>query len=129
MVSLSEKIKQKASELGIDKIGFARAGALADRGSHFFEWLERGHHGEMGWLEREPEKRTDPRSIFPDARTVVSVAVNYYTPYIHSNDKGAGKISRYAWGDDYHDVVKEKLRALLDWIIAENPEATGKACV
>lgn len=83
----------------------------------------------MAWIEREPEKRTDPRMIFPDARSVISVAVNYYTPQQHGDDFASGKISRYAWGDDYHDVVKEKLRVLLDWIVAEEPTAAGKICV
>lgn len=123
---LSEKIRQKAAELGIDKIGFAPAAMLEKDGANLFAWLDSGYHGEMGWLEREPEKRTDPRLIFPDARTVISVAVNYYTPRQHET---IGKISRYAWGDDYHDVVKEKLRALLDWIVSEAPEASGKVCV
>lgn len=129
MASISEKIRQKALELGIDKIGFARANALSNEAPRLFEWLGRKYHGEMAWMEREPEKRGDPRLIFPDARSVISVAVNYYTPYAHPNEGGFGKISRYAWGDDYHDVVKEKLRALLDWITSENPEATGKICV
>ena len=126
MVSLSENIRSKASELGIDKIGFARATSLAEDADRFFSWLDSGYHGEMAWLEREPQKRVDPRLIFPDAKTVISVAVNYYTPPQHEMP---GKISRYAWGDDYHDVVKEKLRVLLDWIISEEPAASGKICV
>ncbi|MEO8574847.1 MAG: tRNA epoxyqueuosine(34) reductase QueG [Pyrinomonadaceae bacterium] len=129
VVSFSEKIRQKATELGIDKVGFARAEALTEQRPRFFEWLAGGRHGEMAWLEREPEKRVDPRLIFPEARSVICLAINYYTPYQHANHNGTGKISRYAWGDDYHDVVKEKLRALLDWIMAENPEAAGKICV
>ncbi len=127
MVSLSEKIRQKSDELGIDKIGFARAERLGADAAHFFKWLNAGHHGEMAWLERGPEKRTDPRLIFPEAKSVISVAINYYTPHEHADQ--SGKISRYAWGDDYHEVVKEKLRALLDWIISENPEASGMVCV
>ncbi len=129
MVPLSEDIRRKAAELGIDKIGFARADALSEDGPRFLEWLDWGFHGEMAWLGREPEKRTDPKLIFPEARSVIAVALNYYTPTQHGNDRAAGKISRYAWGDDYHDVLKEKLRALLDWIISENPDADGKICV
>jgi epoxyqueuosine reductase len=127
--TLSARIRQKAAELGISKIGFARAESLTPDGERFFEWLERDHHGEMAWLEREPEKRVDPRLIFPEAKSVISVAVNYYTPYEHPNEISSGKISRYAWGDDYHDVVKEKLRGLLDWITVEYPGASGKICV
>ena len=129
VISFSDRIREKAAELGIHKIGFAPAAALVDEGQRFFEWLDRGHHGEMAWLAREPEKRTDPRLIFPEARSVISAAVNYYTPKEHEGKPSEGKISRYAWGDDYHDVVKEKLRALLDWIVTEQPDAAGKICV
>ena len=129
MISISDRIKDKARELGFDKVGFARAGVLTDDATRFNEWLGRGFHGEMAWLSREPEKRSDPRLIFPDARSVIAVAVNYYTPFIHETAPASGKISRYAWGDDYHDIVKEKLRSLLDWIVAEFPGAAGKACV
>ena len=129
MNTLCAKIRQKATELGIDKIGFARAELLAGDREHFFDWLETGKHGEMAWLDREPEKRTDPRLIFPEARSVISAALNYYTPSQHDDGPNRGKISRYAWGDDYHDVVKEKLRELLNWIVAEVPNASGKVCV
>ena len=80
----------------------------------------------MAWLEREPEKRLDPQLIFPGAKTVISAAVNYYTPSEHDR---TGKISRYAWGDDYHDIVKEKLQALFDWIVSEDAKVEGKVCV
>jgi len=127
--SLSAKIRQKAAELGIDKVGFARAEALERSGEKFFTWLGRGYQGQMAWLEREPKKRSDPRRVFSEAKTVISVALNYYTPGRHERDHNKGKISRYAWGDDYHDVLKEKLRTLLDWIVNEHPEASGKICV
>ena len=126
MASFSEKIKLKAADLGIDKIGFARPEALADDGPRFMDWLKLGYHGEMAWLENEPEKRIDPKLIFPEAKSVISLAVNYYTPSKH---KAGGKISRYAWGEDYHDVVKEKVKALLDWITEQEPSASGKVCV
>lgn len=88
-----------------------------------------GYHGEMKWLEREPEKRSNPKILFPEAISIVVLALNYYTPHEHEEDKAKGKISRYAWGDDYHDVVKEKLWELFNWINAEIPEAKGKVCV
>lgn len=129
MPSLSEKIKQAAHDIGFEKVGIARAEELSPEGEHFFEWLKRSYHGEMGWMGHEPQKRVDPRSIFPEARSVVAVALNYHTPASHDVGPGKGKISRYAWGDDYHDIVKEKLRALLDWITGEEPAAAGKICV
>ena len=126
MVSFSQRIREKSQELGIDKIGFSRAAALTEDRVLFFDWLRRGYHGEMAWLEREPEKRLDPQLIFPGAKTVISAAVNYYTPSEHDR---TGKISRYAWGDDYHDIVKEKLQALFAWIVSEDAKIEGKVCV
>ncbi|MFN2454825.1 MAG: tRNA epoxyqueuosine(34) reductase QueG [Pyrinomonadaceae bacterium] len=126
---LSRKIKQSARELGFDKVGIVCAEPLTKERARLEEWLQRGFQGEMQWMAREPEKRTDPRLLFPAARSVIVVALNYYTPHKHSNDPARGKVSRYAWGDDYHDVVGEKLRALLAWIKEEWPHAEGKPCV
>lgn len=83
----------------------------------------------MAWMARDPDRRTDPRSLLPGARSVVVVAHNYFTPHEHAEDSSRGKLSRYAWGDDYHDVVGGKLRSLLERIKAEVPEANGKVCV
>ena len=110
-------------------VGIVAATALTDERNRLNEWLARGYHGEMRWLAREPEMRTDPRRLFPAARSVVVVAKNYYTPQKHTDDPQTGKVSRYAWGDDYHDVVGEKLRSLLAWIQEEVPGTTGKVCV
>ena len=129
MTSFTEKIKQKAFEIGFHKIGIVRAETLYAEGEHLKEWLERDFHGEMSWMEREPEKRTNPKLLFPAAESIIVVALNYYTPHRHEEDAAKGKVSRYAWGDDYHDVVKEKLRELLVWIKTENTEADGKICV
>jgi epoxyqueuosine reductase len=129
VLSLTEKIKQKALEIGFHKIGVARAEPLREEGEHLKTWLANDYHGAMQWLEREPEKRADPRLIFPEAKSVLVVALNYYTPHEHETGDEKGKISRYAWGDDYHDVVKEKLRELLSWVKSENAEIDGKICV
>jgi epoxyqueuosine reductase len=128
-VSLTQQIKAKALNIGFHKVGVVRAESLTDEGEHLREWLAKGFHGEMMWLAREPEKRTDPHVLFPGARSMLVVALNYFTENEHEEDPAKGKISRYAWGDDYHDVVKEKLRELLDWIRLEVPEAEGKICV
>jgi len=127
--SFAEKIRSKAFEVGFQKVGIAPATPLPVEAERLHAWLENGHHAAMSWMVREPEKRTDPRLIFPEARSVIALALNYYTPHEHDTDPGRGKISRYAWGDDYHDVVREKLILLLDWIKAEVPGADGKACV
>ncbi len=127
-MSLTEKIKQKAFEIGFHKIGLGRADSLTPEREQLEEWLTKDFHGEMKWMKREPEKRTDPRLIFPAAKSVIAVALNYYTPFQHEIDKTKGKVSRYAWGDDYHDVMQAKLGELLSWIKSENTEAEGKIC-
>lgn len=128
MVSITQKIKEKAQATGFHKIGITKATSLTHERDHFLEWLDSNYHAEMKWLEREPEKRTDPNILFPEAKSVIAVALNYYTPHKHETDETKGKVSRYAWGDDYHDVMQGKLRELLSWIKAEITEAEGKIC-
>lgn len=124
------RLKERALELGFDKIGIVPAAPLDTERVRLEEWLARGYHGEMNWMAREPERRTDPRLVMPDARSVVVLALNYFTPHAHApGDPAQGKISRYAWGDDYHDVVGGKLKELLAWIKEECPAAEGKTCV
>ncbi len=129
MVSLAEKLKEKALEVGFHKIGIVPAVPLDAEAARLKEWLGRGFHGEMAWMERDPEMRTDPRLLFPSARTVVVAALNYNTPHRHGNSAGEGKISRYAWGDDYHEVVREKLNDLLAFLKSIRPDVDGRICV
>ncbi len=129
MASLSEKIKQRALEIGFHKVGIVRAEALPEDETHLREWLADDYHGEMKWMAREPEKRADPRVLFPGAESLIVVALNYFTPFEHDEDPSKGKVSRYAWGDDYHDVFKEKLRELLAFIKSIEATADGKICV
>ncbi len=137
---MAEMVKSHALESGFDKVGIVPAEPLTAERERLGEWLRRGYYGEMPYMAREPDQRTDPKKIFPAARSVVVVALNYYTPHDHEVSTNrvsgwaaqrpvTGKISRYAWGDDYHDVVGEKLRQLLNWIKEQWPEAEGKACV
>jgi len=128
-VILASNIKERALFEGFNKVGIIGAGSLEDEGRRLKEWLARGYHGEMSWMAREVEKRITPREIFPQARSVVVVALNYYTPHQHQQNPATGKVSRYAWGDDYHDVVKTKLVSLLSWIREQEPSAEGKICV
>jgi epoxyqueuosine reductase len=127
---LTARIRERALALGFHKVGVVPAAPLGAERARLEEWLRRGFHGEMNWMARDTERRTDPRLVMPDARSVVVVALNYFTPHEHVPEEAAnGKISRYAWGDDYHDVVGGKLKELLAWIKAECPAAEGKACV
>jgi epoxyqueuosine reductase len=127
--ALTQAIKQRARAIGFDLIGIVRAEQLSSERGHLLEWLARGYQGEMHWMARDPEMRIDPRKFFPQARSVIVVALNYYTPYQHFDNSQTGKVSRYAWGDDYHEVVGSKLRTLLAWIKEEVPQAEGKVCV
>lgn len=129
MGSLSQKIREKALEIGIQKVGIVRAEPLVAERAYLDEWLVSGFQGEMTWMEREPGKRADPTVLLPAAKSVIAVAVNYFTPPQHKDSDRSGKISRYAWGDDYHEVVKAKLAELLTWIKAVRPDADGKVCV
>jgi epoxyqueuosine reductase len=129
MAGFEDELKRQALAIGIDRVGIAAAGALTEEKARLEAWLAAGMHGEMAWIEREPEKRADPSLILPNAKSVIVAAVNYFTPHDHSESLTAGKISRYAWGDDYHDVLREKLTALLAWIHAQRPEANAKVCV
>ena len=144
-ISLTNQIKARALEVGFDKVGIVRAEPISEERARLEEWLRRGYHGEMPYLARDPEQRCDPRRLFPNATSVVVVALNYYTPHQHSVSSArdevgtvwvsgrvkerTGKVSRYAWGDDYHTVVGDKLKNLLTWIKGEYSEAEGKVCV
>ena len=125
----ADAIKERARAEGFTKVGIVSAASLDEEGRRLKEWLARGYHGTMSWMARDVEKRINPREIFPDARSIVVVALNYYTPHQHEQSPATGKVSRYAWGDDYHDVITQKLRALLSWIKEHDPQAEGKVCV
>ena len=125
----SSLIKDEARALGFDPVGIVPAQILAPEGARLREWLEQGLHGKMDYLARHATMRTDPDQLMPGVRSVVCVALNYYHPESHSDDPAIGKISRYAWGDDYHDVLRDKLRRLLDRIRELAPEVEGRLCV
>jgi epoxyqueuosine reductase len=98
-------------QAGFDIIGFASAKPLQNN-DLLQEWLHRGYHGTMAYLAANTDKRLDPSLIVPGANTVIVVAKNYYTPAQHEDKAGEGKISRYAWGDDYHEVIPPALKKL-----------------
>ncbi|MBA3242421.1 MAG: tRNA epoxyqueuosine(34) reductase QueG [Acidobacteria bacterium] len=126
---LTAEVRRRAFAEGFHKVGVVRAEPLTEERARLEEWLRRGFQAEMNWMARDVERRTDPAQLLPGARSVVVVALNYYTPHRHNGEPGTGKISRYAWGDDYHDVLGEKLRSLLAWIKERMPAAEGKVCV
>jgi epoxyqueuosine reductase len=117
----AQQVKTKARELDCTFVGIATAAELQEEGRHLGLWLERGFHASMQWMSERREKRTNLQAVLPGARSVVSVALNYYSPVAHASDPGTGKISRYAWGDDYHDVLGTRLKQLQDWMTREFP--------
>jgi epoxyqueuosine reductase len=125
----SRAVKERALLEGFHKVGVISARPLEEEAPRLKEWLARGYHGDMSWMARDVEQRLNPRELFPPARSIVVVALNYYTPNQHQENSATGKVSRYAWGDDYHDVLKTKLESLLAWIREQEPEAAGKICV
>jgi epoxyqueuosine reductase len=136
----SALIKNRALQLGFQRVGIVRAEALNQEDARLQQWLGRGFHGEMKWMEREPQQRTDPRRIFPAAHSVIVVALNYYTSHQHQVSTArvsewdhatpiTGKVSRYAWGDDYHEIAGDKLHELLSWTKAKWQQTEGKVCV
>ena len=116
-VSLTDEIKAHAVHLGFDLAGVTSAEPPAN-GEYYAKWLERGMAGEMAYLGRQVEKRQDPGRVLPDARSIVVVAMNYRCPESEPIPGGTprGRIAMYARGDDYHDVMKEKLQALLRFV-------------
>ena len=120
---LEEGLKAQARALGFDLVGVTRLGP-AETAPMFEEWLARGFAGEMAYLGRGAEKRADPRRVFANVSSAVVVGMNY------GGTAPAGPVARYARGDDYHDVVTERLRSLHAWLNAElGRDVVGKAYV
>ena len=125
----SEYIKEKAYELGFHKVGIAKASQTKKEKKNLDEWLSQKKHGEMMWMEKRKSERGNIFNYFPEARTVVSLGYNYYLGKDQSHLESSYKFSNYAWGEDYHDVIKTKLFSLLKTINKKSPEAKGLVCV
>jgi epoxyqueuosine reductase len=112
-------IRSKARELGFDLCGIAPAESFPEL-SLLQEWLDRGFAGEMSWITRTRDRRADVRNVLPGARSVIVTATLYNAdrPYTDELQPDIARVSRYAWGDDYHDVIKSRLDALLEWMHA-----------
>lgn len=130
---LTRAIKQAARALGFDAVGIVRvdspAAPQATLTSRLTQWLERGYHATMAWMERTPEKRADPRIVLPGCRSMVCVGLNYLTDDRADESPGYGRIARYAWGRDYHDVLGAKLKQLEERIATLAPQAITRSYV
>lgn len=121
-------IKAKAHELGFFFCGVSKAEFLEEEAPRLEAWLNQNRNGEMQWMENHFDLRLDPTKLMPGAKSIVSVALNYF-PKVQQEDKEAPKLSKYAYGKDYHYVIKDKLRELLKFIHKEIGEVGGRAFV
>ncbi|MDA2928545.1 tRNA epoxyqueuosine(34) reductase QueG [Acidobacteria bacterium AH-259-O06] len=125
---LSQKIKDKARTLGFDAVGIAPVSPMP--GDYLQIWLDRQYQGKMAYMDRNSEKRVDPTKVLPNARSIVSLALNYFHPYDLPYDlPDRGVVSRYAAGENYHEVLETRLECLLDYVRQLEPEAEGKIYV
>jgi epoxyqueuosine reductase len=116
---LKTALAAEASALGFDCVGVTAPDAIAQAAKHFRDFLDAGAHGDMDWLADRPERRADPRGLWPDVRSVIMLGVNYgpdENPLEILSQRTRGAISVYAQGDDYHDVIKKRLKALARWL-------------
>jgi epoxyqueuosine reductase len=118
---LKTALASEARALGFDCVGVTEPNAITEAARHFREFLSAGAHGDMDWLGANPERRVDPRALWPAVRSVIMVGVNYgpdEDPLSILERRTRGAISVYAQGDDYHDLIKKRLKALARWLVA-----------
>lgn len=124
----TELIKAEAKRLGFSFCGIAKAGFLEEEAPRLENWLNQNYHGKMDYMNNHFDKRLDPRLLVEGAKSVISVSLNYYSEQ-KQTDLAAPKISKYAYGTDYHFVLKDKLKSLMQFISEEIGEVNGRAFV
>ena len=124
----TKMIKEEAKRLGFLSCGVSKAGFLEQEAPRLEQWLKKQMHGEMSYMENHFDKRLDPTKLVDGAKSVISVLLNYYPEATQTNPE-APKISKYAYGQDYHHVIKSKLRQLQEFISQEIGEVHGRAFV
>ncbi len=122
--ALTSRIRAEARRLGFFKVGVAPAGALPEN-RRFETWLAQDMHGEMAYMKRQSEKRRNPSLVLEGVRSIVVLAMNYHSEESPAESPLKGKISRYAWGSDYHPLMKGRLDSLMTFIRREEPQARG----
>jgi epoxyqueuosine reductase len=122
-------LTQRAQALGLATLGCTDLPQTPELSRQLATWLAQGCHGDMAWMARNAARRDHPTAILAQARSLIAVALNYFTPYSQSRDTRRGRISRYAWGDDYHDLLLPKLRSLQATLHALAPDAESVAYV
>ncbi len=124
----SDTIKRFGKDIGFSIIGIAKAEFIPDSSKNLNNWLDNGYHASMKWMDKRKNERENIHNYFPEAKSVISVGLNYFSGNATKKD-GSGKISNYAWGDDYHIVMKKKLKALLEFIQETHPNVQSRICV
>ncbi len=148
--TLARLIKAQAQSLGFEAVGIARIPPpRSDLGSssqapilntaslplpqrlwhRLNQWLEQRFHGTMTWMERDPQRRSDPTKVLPGCQSMIVVGMNYYTDHVADESQQAGRIARYAWGKDYHDLMKTRLKQLEAYLHEQIPEIQTKSYV
>src|SRR5437868_2113963 len=118
---LKDALSREALALGFDCIGVVDPGATGEAGKHFRAFVASGAHGDMDWLATHPERRADPRVLWPEVRSIIMLGVNYgpdEDPLAILQQRARGAISVYAQGDDYHDLIRKRLKTLARWLVA-----------
>ncbi len=118
----NEFVIQKAKSIGFDLVGFAKADILKGESEKLQQWLDKNYQAGMDYMERNFDKRKDVKRILPNAKSVISLGLNYYTPHEYSKDSDKGKISRYAWGKDYHLIIWAMLDELEEELKKVDPQ-------
>jgi len=121
-------IKSSAQKLGFDYCGISKAEYLETEASRLRDWLQKGHHGKMGYMDNHFDKRVDPTKLVEDAKSVVSLLYNYY-PETSLRENDNFKIAKYAYGKDYHFLIKDKLKELLTRIQQKISDVQGRVFV
>jgi len=127
MLSNKQRIQQEALRLGFMSVGFAKADFLEEDAARLESFLKNNYHGKMSYLENHFDLRVDPRKLVPNAKSVITLLLNYYPEEKQENN--APKIAKYAWGMDYHEVIKEKLKALFAYINQHIGQIDGRGFV
>ena len=121
-------VKREAARLGFDFCGISIAGFLEEEAKQLEQWLNSNYHGKMAYMANHFDKRLDPTKLVPGAKSVISLMINYY-PSNQQLHNDAPKISKYAYGNDYHEVIKEKLKQLIETLRNEIGGIEGRAFV
>ena len=125
----SNQVKQWILTEGFQKVGIASVKLIPHSQHKLKDWLQMGNHASMEWIKKREKERGDIREYFPEAKSIISVGLNYYTGFSQDDLSSEYKFSNYAWGDDYHIVMKSKLFKVLKKIKEQEPNVKGLVCV